>query len=171
MRGKSSITDTMIICSGNPTVTSVPSPTTRQRGRHAGPDLLSVEGELTGEWVLVDMGSVIVHVMQDEYRDFYQLENSGAGAAQVNCNKGRQRKPKMKIQLIAVGTKMPAWQSMASKSTVAASPKTCRSSWSRSAQASAARMPTFPHPAKEAGSHAGRRRSLPHRDLDIPGKP
>ena len=35
---------------------------------------LNVEGKETGEWVLVDLGEIIVHIMQDESRDFYQLE-------------------------------------------------------------------------------------------------
>jgi ribosome-associated protein len=86
VRGQSSITDTMIVCSGNSSRhVSAIAHNLASEARHAGLDLLSVEGQLTGEWVLVDLGSVIVHVMQDEYRDFYQLEKLWSGAAQVNA--------------------------------------------------------------------------------------
>ncbi|MNG22164.1 Ribosomal silencing factor RsfS [compost metagenome] len=71
----------MIICSGNSSrhVSSIAHHLASE-ARHAGIALLSVEGQLTGEWALVDLGVVIVHVMQDEYRDFYQLEKLWGGA-------------------------------------------------------------------------------------------
>ena len=40
----------------------------------AGGEVLSIEGEGSGEWVLVDLGSIVVHVMQPSVRSYYNLE-------------------------------------------------------------------------------------------------
>jgi ribosome-associated protein len=45
-----------------------------QKLKAAGAHVLSVEGEQTGEWVLVDLGAIIVHVMQPTIRHYYNLE-------------------------------------------------------------------------------------------------
>ncbi|CCQ12506.1 Iojap protein [Pseudoalteromonas luteoviolacea B = ATCC 29581] len=75
VRGKSSVTDYLIICSGTSKrhVQSIADHVAKE-ARHAGEPPLGYEGQTQGEWVLVDLGDVVVHVMQDQTRDFYELE-------------------------------------------------------------------------------------------------
>ena len=46
----------------------------RDKVKEAGAPVLSVEGEDTGEWVLVDLGDIIVHIMLPATRAYYNLE-------------------------------------------------------------------------------------------------
>ncbi len=46
----------------------------QERARDEGYPVVSVEGEETGEWVLVDLGDLIVHIMQPTIRAYYNLE-------------------------------------------------------------------------------------------------
>lgn len=45
-----------------------------QQVKAAGGEILAVEGEATGEWVLVDAGDAVVHIMQPAIRSYYRLE-------------------------------------------------------------------------------------------------
>ncbi len=49
------------------------------RIKEAGGDVVGLEGEQTGEWVLVDLGAVVVHIMQPAVRDYYSLEELWGG--------------------------------------------------------------------------------------------
>jgi ribosome-associated protein len=75
VRGHSAITDFMIVASGTSdrhlksVATSVVV-----RAKESGVMPLGVEGEQGGEWVLVDLRDVVVHVMLPRVRAFYQLE-------------------------------------------------------------------------------------------------
>ncbi len=71
----SDVTDTMIICTGNSKrhVRSV-AEQTALAAKNEGEAPLGIEGLEGSEWVLLDLGNVVLHVMQDETRQFYQLE-------------------------------------------------------------------------------------------------
>ena len=72
---KTSITDTMIVCSGTSTrhVKSIANQLI-QKAKEQEKKPLGIEGEKDSEWVLVDFGDAIVHVMQANARDYYQIE-------------------------------------------------------------------------------------------------
>lgn len=75
VQGKTSVTDLLIIASGTSSrhVKSIASNVALE-AKKQGKKPLGVEGEEQGEWVLVDLGDIIVHVMQPHVRQFYDLE-------------------------------------------------------------------------------------------------
>lgn len=75
VEGVSSFTSSMIVASGTSTthVKSIAENVVYE-AKHAGHQPLGVEGDGSSEWVLVDLGDVVVHVMLPEVRAFYSLE-------------------------------------------------------------------------------------------------
>ena len=72
---QSNITDYMVICSGtSKTHVRAIAENLVVQAKAAGIQPLGVEGRDSSEWVLVDLGDVILHVMQESSRDYYQLE-------------------------------------------------------------------------------------------------
>ena len=51
----------------------------QERIREQGSPVYGVEGESSGEWVLVDLGDVVVHIMHPTVREFYNLEEIWGG--------------------------------------------------------------------------------------------
>ncbi len=51
----------------------------REKVKSLGGDVLSVEGEDNGEWIIVDCGAAVVHVMQPAIRQYYHLEEIWGG--------------------------------------------------------------------------------------------
>ncbi len=75
VRGKTSIADLLIIASGTSTrhVKSIADEVVKY-AKQAGMLPLGIEGQREAEWVLVDLGDIVVHVMLPRIREFYGLE-------------------------------------------------------------------------------------------------
>jgi len=81
VRQQTSLYDTLVIASAdsNRQVKALANHV-RDKLKEAGATILGVEGEETGEWVLVDAGDIVVHVMQPAVRAYYNLEELWAPA-------------------------------------------------------------------------------------------
>ncbi len=69
------ITDRMVIVSGTSTRhVKALADNVALKAKQAGNPALGVEGEQAAEWILIDLGDVVVHVMMPAVREFYALE-------------------------------------------------------------------------------------------------
>ena len=67
--------DRVIVASGTSNrQTKALANSVREKVKEAGGDIVSTEGEETGEWVLVDCGDAVVHILQPALRQYYRLE-------------------------------------------------------------------------------------------------
>ncbi|WP_295391350.1 ribosome silencing factor [uncultured Thiodictyon sp.] len=84
VRGKTAVTDYMIVASGTSDrhVKAI-AETVAFRAKEAGQAPLGTEGLNEGEWALVDLNGVVVHVMLPKVRDFYSLERLWGAPALV----------------------------------------------------------------------------------------
>lgn len=91
--GITSLFDRMIIASADSTrQTRALANNVQEKIKTSGGTVCGMEGEETGEWVLVDLGDVLVHIMQTNVRTHYNLEELWAGAEA------------MKVKKVTVGT-------------------------------------------------------------------
>jgi ribosome-associated protein len=75
-----SLFDRVVIASGTSNrQTRALASAVRDKVKERGGDVVSIEGETTGEWVLVDLGDMVVHVMQPNIRAYYKLEEIWGG--------------------------------------------------------------------------------------------
>ena len=103
VQGQTDIADLMVVASGQ----------SKRKLRRSPPMWSSMPKRLAvahwalreedGEWVLVDLGDIIVHLMQPEVRALYDLERLWS------LSPGQIGHRRMKIELIAAGTKPPGW--------------------------------------------------------------
>jgi ribosome-associated protein len=75
VRGKTSFTDYMVVVTGasNRQLMSL-CEHAAEKVKENGLNPLGLEGDASSDWVLLDLGDVIVHAMTAQARDFYQLE-------------------------------------------------------------------------------------------------
>lgn len=87
LRDKSTMADFFVICSGNSRPhTRALSEAAYSYVKDANLDIYSFEGRQEGNWVLLDLGFIVVHVMQESQRAFYDLEQLWSHGPELKKN-------------------------------------------------------------------------------------
>jgi ribosome-associated protein len=152
----------------------------RDKVKEAGGEIVNMEGEGTGEWVLVDLGDMVVHIMQPAIRAYYRLEEiwgdkevslavakRGAtarktaakadGEARAPAKKAPAKKAAAKTTAKTAAKKAPAKKSAASEPAVKA-PARKAPAKKAAARTTTARKTAAKTPAKAAAKKAAPRR-------------
>jgi ribosome-associated protein len=88
LRGLSNLTDFMVVCSGSsmPHLRAILRDVRGTVEEHYGNKPANSEGNADTRWVVLDYIDVMVHVMHEELRDFYGLEDLWADAREIDWN-------------------------------------------------------------------------------------
>lgn len=148
-----SLFDRIVIASGTSNrQTKALAASVRDKVKAEGGHILSIEGETTGEWVLVDLGDMIVHIMQPAIRAYYRLEEIW-GEKEIKLGAAK-RKPSTGTKITShilgstptktTASSTPARKTatkIASKTATKSSTKTASKTASKSAGKTATRSP------------------------------
>jgi ribosome-associated protein len=114
--GLTSLFDRIAVVSGTSNrQTKALAASVRDKVKEAGGDVVGLEGEDTGEWVLVDLGDMIVHIMQPAIRQYYRLEEIwgekpvklGAAKRKSSAEGVEAAEPKLKSKHLAANQDQP----------------------------------------------------------------
>ncbi len=114
--GLTSLFDRIAVVSGTSNrQTKALAASVRDKVKEAGGYIVGMEGEDTGEWVLVDLGDMIVHIMQPAIRQYYRLEEIwgekpvklGAAKRKSTVEAADAAEPKVKSKHLAANQEAP----------------------------------------------------------------
>lgn len=118
-----SMFDRIVIASGTSNrQTRALAMSVRDKVKSSGGEIINMEGENTGEWVLVDLGDIVVHIMQPAIRAYYRLEEIWGdkevklGAAKRAVGTARKAAQKAASDGAAAPAKTAAKKTVAKKS-------------------------------------------------------
>jgi ribosome-associated protein len=94
VRRLTSLYDTMILATADSArQTKALASNVQEKLKAAGGRVIGVEGEQSGEWILVDCGDIVVHVMQPAIRQYYNLEELWSHAPSRRAGQGASFPP------------------------------------------------------------------------------
>jgi ribosome-associated protein len=116
----------------------------RDKVKASGGDVIGMEGEDTGEWVLVDLGDMIVHIMQPAIRQYYRLEEIwgekpvklGAAKRKSTTEGIEADEPKIKSKHLAANKNEPEAKPVRERKTAAAKTTTTTTAASKASTVS-----------------------------------
>ena len=123
----------------------------RDAVKASGFPVLRTEGESNGEWIIVDCGAAVVHVMQPSIREYYHLEEIW-GEKPVKLKAAKVTKLVKAEEPAPAAKKAPAKKVAAKKSPVAAKPVASKTPAKKAAAKTPVKVAAKKAPAKKAAS-------------------